>query len=167
MASMKMPPRQKMINMMYLVLTALLAMNVSKEILDSFVTVNTGLENTKATLQEKMNATYKTFSQYNTENAAKYGKRGGLIVIHAAPRGRELCIRVKDEGMGIPREMLERVFDMFTQVDRGRQRSRGGLGIGLTLVRRIVELHGGRVEAEGEPGRGATFFVVLPEASWG
>lgn len=73
MASGKQTPRQKMINMMYLVLTALLALNVSKEILDSFVTVNTGLENTKATLQEKMDATYKTFSQYNQENAAKYG----------------------------------------------------------------------------------------------
>jgi PAS domain S-box-containing protein len=98
-------------------------------------------------------------------NAAKYGKRGGLIVIHAAPRGRELCIRVKDEGMGIPREMLERVFDMFTQVDRGRQRSRGGLGIGLTLVRRIVELHGGSVVATSAGiNKGAEIVVLLPIA---
>ena len=77
MASGKQTPRQKMINMMYLVLTALLALNVSKEILDSFVTVNTGLENTKVTLQEKMDATYKTFSQYNSENSAKYGEAWG------------------------------------------------------------------------------------------
>lgn len=62
-----------MINMMYLVLTALLALNVSKEILDAFVTVNNGLETTKLTLKEKMDATYKTFSQYASENAAKYG----------------------------------------------------------------------------------------------
>ena len=73
MAGGNLSPRQKMINMMYLVLTALLALNVSKEILDSFVTVNTGLEGTKATLQEKMNATYKTFSDYANENQTKYG----------------------------------------------------------------------------------------------
>lgn len=73
MAGGKLSPRQKMINMMYLVLTALLAMNVSKEILDSFVTVNNGLETTKATLKEKVDGTYKTFSQYATENKEKYG----------------------------------------------------------------------------------------------
>lgn len=73
MASGKQTPRQKMINMMYLVLTALLALNVSKEILDSFVTVNTGLENTKVTLREKMDDTYSQFSGLAAENAAKYG----------------------------------------------------------------------------------------------
>ncbi|MBL7962367.1 MAG: gliding motility protein GldM [Flavobacteriales bacterium] len=73
MAGGNLSPRQKMINMMYLVLTALLALNVSKEILDAFVTVNNGLETTKLTLKEKMDATYKTFSQYASENAAKYG----------------------------------------------------------------------------------------------
>ena len=98
-------------------------------------------------------------------NAAKYGKRGGLISIHAEPRATELCIRVKDDGMGIPRDMLERVFDMFTQVDRGRQRSRGGLGIGLTLVRRIVELHGGSVIAKSAGlGKGTQIVVLLPAA---
>ncbi|MCB0791884.1 MAG: gliding motility protein GldM [Flavobacteriales bacterium] len=73
MASGKLSPRQKMINMMYLVLTALLALNVSKEILESFVTVNNGLEMTKATLKEKMDQTYQTFKQYASENQAKYG----------------------------------------------------------------------------------------------
>ncbi len=73
MASGKQTPRQKMINMMYLVLTALLALNVSKEILDSFVTVNTGLENTKVTLREKMDDTYSQFSGLASENSAKYG----------------------------------------------------------------------------------------------
>ena len=98
-------------------------------------------------------------------NAAKYGRRGGRIAIYAEPRGAELCIRVKDEGTGIPREMLERVFDMFTQVDRGRPRSRGGLGIGLTLVRRIVELHGGSVIAKSAGiNRGTEIVVLLPAA---
>jgi gliding motility-associated protein GldM len=73
MAGGKLSPRQKMINMMYLVLTALLALNVSKEILDSFVTVNTGLENTKQTLREKMDGTYQQFSSLNQENPQKYG----------------------------------------------------------------------------------------------
>ncbi len=73
MASGKQTPRQKMINMMYLVLTALLAMNVSKEILDSFITVNNGLENTKLSLKDKMDAQYGTFQAYAQENAAKYG----------------------------------------------------------------------------------------------
>jgi len=73
MAGGKLTPRQKMINMMYLVLTALLAMNVSKEILDSFVTVNNGLETTKRTLSEKMDETYTTFSSYAQQNQEKYG----------------------------------------------------------------------------------------------
>ena len=73
MASGKQSPRQAMINMMYLVLTALLAMNVSKEILDSFITVNNGLENTKLSLNDKMNAQYKSFEAFAGENAAKYG----------------------------------------------------------------------------------------------
>jgi len=73
MASGKQSPRQAMINMMYLVLTALLALNVSKEILDSFVTVNNGLENTKLSLNDKMNAQYKSFEDYAKENDAKYG----------------------------------------------------------------------------------------------
>ena len=73
MASGKLSPRQKMINMMYLVLTALLALNVSKEILDSFVTVNNGLENTKLSLNDKMNVQYRAFESYAKENSAKYG----------------------------------------------------------------------------------------------
>lgn len=73
MAGGNLSPRQKMINMMYLVLTALLALNVSKEILESFVTVNNGLEKTKLTLKEKMDATYQTFQQYAQENSEKYG----------------------------------------------------------------------------------------------
>ena len=70
----KLSPRQKMINMMYLVLTALLALNVSKEILDSFITVNNGLENTKSSLADKANETYTTFASYAQQNAEKYGK---------------------------------------------------------------------------------------------
>ena len=96
-------------------------------------------------------------------NAAKYSPSGGKITLEVQEEGDELAIRVRDTGMGIPPEMLGRIFDLFTQVDRSLDRSQGGLGIGLTLVRKLVELHGGsvRVASEG-PGKGAEFTVRLP-----
>jgi CheY-like chemotaxis protein len=72
-------------------------------------------------------------------------------------------VRVRDSGVGIPTEMLPRIFDLFMQVDRTLDRAQGGLGIGLTLVRRLVEMHGGRVEAHSDgPGRGSEFVVHFP-----
>src|SRR5262249_1593755 len=79
-------------------------------------------------------------------NAVKYTPRGGHIWLSAAREGDEGVVRVRDTGIGIPPEMLSQVFDLFYQVDRSIDRAKGGLGIGLTLVRSIVELHGGRVE---------------------
>ncbi len=96
-------------------------------------------------------------------NAAKYTPPGGRIGLHAEFDGHSVAIRVVDSGIGIPREMLPRVFDLFTQVDRSIERSSGGLGIGLTLVQRLVELHGGTVEARSEgPDKGSEFIVRLP-----
>ena len=96
-------------------------------------------------------------------NAAKYTPPGGKIGLHAEFDGHSVAIRVVDTGIGIPGEMLPRVFDMFTQVDRSIERSTGGLGIGLTLVQRLVELHGGTVEAHSEGhGEGSEFIVRLP-----
>jgi PAS domain S-box-containing protein len=96
-------------------------------------------------------------------NAAKYSEEGGHITVEVEAEGEELRLGVKDRGMGIPPQMLERIFDMFTQVDRSLERSRGGLGIGLTLVKRLVELHGGRVIARSDGARtGSEFVVVLP-----
>jgi PAS domain S-box-containing protein len=98
-------------------------------------------------------------------NAAKYTDRGGRIVVSAQREGEELCVTVRDTGVGIDAEMLSQVFDLFTQVDVSLDRSRGGLGIGLTLVRRLVELHGGSVHAASEGlGKGSTFTVRLPAA---
>lgn len=98
-------------------------------------------------------------------NAAKYTPEGGKLSISAIREGTEATIRVRDNGMGIPAEMLAKVFDLFTQVDRSLDRSQGGLGIGLTLVQRLVELHGGRVQVASEgPGRGSEFTVRLPLA---
>ena len=99
-------------------------------------------------------------------NAAKYTEKAGRIWVTVEQDGDHVLIRVKDTGIGIPAEMLPKVFDMFTQVDRSLERAEGGLGIGLTLVHRLVEMHGGTVEAHSEgPGRGSEFVVRLPVAT--
>jgi PAS domain S-box-containing protein len=96
-------------------------------------------------------------------NAAKYTNRGGHIRLTAEREGSDAVVSVRDDGIGIPGDMLARVFDMFTQVDRTLERSQGGLGIGLTLVRRLVEMHDGSIEARsGGPGQGSEFVVRLP-----
>ncbi|MFL6213138.1 MAG: ATP-binding protein [Blastocatellia bacterium] len=96
-------------------------------------------------------------------NATKYTDEGGHIWIEATMAEGEAVISVRDNGLGIPADLLPDVFDLFTQADRSLDRSQGGLGIGLTLVRQLVELHGGRVEARSEgPGHGSQFIVRLP-----
>ncbi|HEX9206598.1 MAG TPA: ATP-binding protein [Steroidobacteraceae bacterium] len=98
-------------------------------------------------------------------NAARYTPRGGSISITAGREGATAVVRVRDNGIGIPADMLPKIFDMFTQVDRSLERTRGGLGIGLTLVRKLVELHGGTIEARsGGAGQGCEFIVRLPVA---
>jgi PAS domain S-box-containing protein len=96
-------------------------------------------------------------------NAAKYTPEGGSIRLSAAVRGAEIEVRVIDNGAGIERDMLEKVFDLFVQVDSTMQHALGGLGVGLALVRRVVELHGGNVLARSEGKTyGAEFVVRLP-----
>jgi signal transduction histidine kinase/ActR/RegA family two-component response regulator len=96
-------------------------------------------------------------------NAAKYTDPGGHIVLSAERDGGEVVIRVVDDGRGMPPELIPHVFDLFTQGDRTLARSEGGLGIGLTLVKSLVEMHGGRVQAQSEgSGKGSTFSIRLP-----
>lgn len=98
-------------------------------------------------------------------NAAKYTDHGGRIWLIAELEKDQILIRVKDTGVGIPCEMLPRIFEMFTQIDRTLERSEGGLGIGLTLVQQLVEMHGGSVEARSDgPGSGSEFVLRLPVA---
>ena len=98
-------------------------------------------------------------------NATKYTNPGGRISLAAEVEDAQVVIGVADNGVGIPEAMLDRVFDMFTQVDGSLERAQGGLGIGLTLVKRLVELHGGSVEAHSQgSGRGSRFLVRLPRA---
>ncbi len=96
-------------------------------------------------------------------NAAKYSEKGGRIHLAAEREGSDVVVSVKDTGIGIPADQLPRIFEMFTQVDRSLEKAHGGLGIGLTLVKQLVEKHGGRVEARSEgPGKGSEFLVRLP-----
>lgn len=99
-------------------------------------------------------------------NAAKYTPDGGQITLAARPDAGEIIITVADNGMGIPSDMLPKVFELFTQVGRNMERSQGGLGIGLALVQRLVEMHGGHIAAfSAGLGEGSTFTLRLPLAT--
>ncbi len=98
-------------------------------------------------------------------NAAKYTDRGGRIWLGARREGESVLVSIRDTGIGIPAAKLPHVFEMFSQAHRDSARGQAGLGIGLTMVRSLVELHGGSVEARSEgPGRGSEFIVRLPLA---
>ncbi len=97
------------------------------------------------------------------DNAAKYTPEGGRIEVEASIAGPVIEIRVRDNGVGIPAELLPQIFDLFQQGERSLDRSQGGLGVGLTLVKQLVERHGGLVEAHSEgAGRGSSFTIWLP-----
>ncbi|PYM21523.1 MAG: hypothetical protein DMD78_17595 [Candidatus Rokuibacteriota bacterium] len=97
------------------------------------------------------------------ENAVKYTPGDGSIVVSLSTVGGHAVLDISDTGIGIPADLLPRMFDVFVQGDPGSRHSHGGLGIGLTVVRRMIELHGGSVTAASDgPGRGSTFTVRLP-----
>jgi len=99
-------------------------------------------------------------------NAAKYTDAGGQVELRAWMDGSTLCLAVKDNGIGIPREALAQIFTMFWQVESGAEHAEGGLGIGLAFVKSLVELHGGTIEARSDgPGSGSEFIVRLPFAA--
>ena len=100
-------------------------------------------------------------------NAAKYTDPGGQITLTVEATDGRAVVRVADTGIGISADVLPRVFDLFVQAERRLDRARGGAGIGLTLVKRLVELHGGSVEAHSAgPGQGSEFVVRLPIADY-
>jgi two-component system, OmpR family, phosphate regulon sensor histidine kinase PhoR len=96
------------------------------------------------------------------ENAVKYSRENGQIRLQATQRGHEITVSVTDNGIGIRKDDLLRIFERFYRADKARSRELGGTGLGLAIVKHIVQLHGGRVEAESELGRGTTIRVVLP-----
>ena len=96
------------------------------------------------------------------ENAVKYSREKGQIQLQAGRRGPETVLSVSDDGTGISKEDLPRIFERFYRADKARSRELGGTGLGLAIVKHIAQLHGGRVEAESELGKGTTIRVVLP-----
>ena len=100
------------------------------------------------------------------QNAAKFSREGGAVRVSVATGEGRVAIRVRDEGVGIPAELLRRIFEPFVQADRGLARTKGGLGLGLALVKGLVELHGGAVHAESAgDDRGSEVVVALPLAT--
>src|SRR5437762_6950915 len=95
-------------------------------------------------------------------NATKYSEDGGHISLSLEEEGDEAVLRVRDRGVGIAPGLLPHVFDLFTQAERSLDRSQGGLGVGLTVVQKLVEMHNGRVEVQSELGTGSEFTVRLP-----
>jgi CheY-like chemotaxis protein len=96
-------------------------------------------------------------------NAANYSQRGGRVELCVVPQGQQVIVRVSDRGFGIEREMLEKIFELFVQAEQRIDRPRGGLGVGLSLAKNIVELHGGSIEARSDgPHMGSEFVVRLP-----
>lgn len=96
-------------------------------------------------------------------NASKYSGRNGVIEITAERKDSSVEVAVSDQGVGISEDMLPKIFDMFTKADRSLEKAQDGLGVGLTIARRIVELHGGEISAQSNgPGTGSRFTVTLP-----
>lgn len=98
-------------------------------------------------------------------NAIKYSPKGGEVVLRASQEGSVVTISVEDRGMGIPPQALGRIFERFYRVDDSDRRIPGGIGLGLALVREVIEAHGGRVWVESTLGQGSTFFFTLPVAA--
>jgi len=96
-------------------------------------------------------------------NAAKYTPSGGRVELTVREENGQALVSVRDTGAGIPQHLLGGVFDTFAQIDTNLKRAGGGLGIGLSLAKKLLDLHGGTIEARSEgPGRGAEFIVRLP-----
>jgi signal transduction histidine kinase len=98
------------------------------------------------------------------ENAVKYSRDNGQIRLQAGRRGPEIVLSVSDDGVGISKDQLPRIFERFYRADKARSRELGGTGLGLAIVKHIAQLHGGRVEAESGLGRGTTVRVIFPMA---
>jgi len=97
------------------------------------------------------------------DNAIKYGREGGKVIVSAVQKDqREIEVSVRDNGLGIPKEDLPRIFERFYRVDKGRSQELGGTGLGLSIVKHLVQTHGGRVWAESQLGEGSTFYFTLP-----
>ena len=96
------------------------------------------------------------------ENAVTHTAKGGAITVTAGQQDTWVRVSVDDTGEGIPAEDLPNIFERFYRVDKSRTRATGGSGLGLTIAKRLVEAHGGRIEARSEPGKGSSFSFTIP-----
>jgi two-component system phosphate regulon sensor histidine kinase PhoR len=102
------------------------------------------------------------------DNAIKYTPEGGRVVVSAVEKdSKDIQFSVEDNGIGIPKEDLSRIFERFYRVDKGRSKELGGTGLGLSIVKHLVQAHGGRVWVESQPGKGSTFYFTLPKRGEG
>ena len=100
------------------------------------------------------------------DNAIKYGRSGGTVVVGARACEEDIVeVWVADDGMGIPPEARDRIFERFYRVDRGRSREQGGTGLGLSIVKHIILAHGGEVRVDSAVGRGTSFYFTLPRVN--
>ena len=95
-------------------------------------------------------------------NAIKYSPDGGLITIRLLQTHKHVILSVSDQGLGIPRKDLSRIFDRFYRVDKARSRKQGGTGLGLAISKEIVEAHHGKIWADSSEGNGSTFYISIP-----
>ncbi len=153
-----------------------------REILDASPILDSAAQTVKTLIEERKHTLDMTIERGNLwvdadptrleqilvnllNNAAKYSNNGGHIWVSAGHEGDDVVIRVKDAGIGITPEKLPEIFQLFNQADHSSARSEGGLGIGLTIVRKLIEMHGGQITATSEGlGKGSTFTVRLPSA---
>jgi signal transduction histidine kinase len=142
------------------------AVEISQPHIDQFGhTLGVDLPQTPVTLNADFTRLAQVFSNL-LNNAAKYSPPGGDIHLSTTVHKDSVDVSVQDKGIGLRPDMLERIFDMFAQVDDSLERSQGGLGVGLTLVKKLVEMHGGRVSVRSEGlGKGSEFMVHLPTIS--
>ena len=95
-------------------------------------------------------------------NAIKYNRPGGQVWITVCEQGDDMLVRVKDNGVGIPKESLDRIFERFYRVDKGRSRKQGGTGLGLSIVKHIVNFYHGTIHVTSELDKGTEFTVTIP-----
>ncbi|MEA3417701.1 MAG: ATP-binding protein [Thermodesulfobacteriota bacterium] len=96
------------------------------------------------------------------DNAIKYNKKGSAVYVECSSMEKEIIISIKDQGIGIAKKHLPRLFERFYRVDKARSRELEGTGLGLAIVKHIVQAHGGRISVESTPGKGSAFTIHLP-----
>ena len=96
------------------------------------------------------------------DNAIKYSNHNKVVKVETLQKEKEIIVKIKDEGSGIPDEHVERIFERFYRVDKGRSRAHGGTGLGLAIVKHIVMMHHGYIKVDSTLGKGSTFTIILP-----